>query len=208
MKPEKEDRRAQYSKRVIRESLYALAQEKPLSRITVTELCAHADVNRSTFYAYYTDIDDLQKKIVKEFFETQRTYINSALRILSQKKDITHLSVNDFQEISRQYLTTVRKNRALYRYILNGNSARSVLVESNRRFFREMSRDMPPDLRAVFLRSFTFASGGSNALIFQWLETDCEAPLEPLARALAYYYNGVFNGQYFARLHKESTPKE
>ena len=71
--PEKrEDRRTQYSKRVIREALYELMQEKPLNKITVTEICALADVNRSTFYAYYTDIFNLHESIIKEFYTVQK----------------------------------------------------------------------------------------------------------------------------------------
>ena len=68
METKRDDRRTQYSKRVIKESLLELLQEKPLNKITVKELCDRADVNRSTFYAYYTDIYELHRKMVKEFF--------------------------------------------------------------------------------------------------------------------------------------------
>ena len=67
MKPEKEDRRAQYPKRVIRESLYALSQEKPLSRITVTELCSRARINKKTFYHYYETLDALLAEMQTEY---------------------------------------------------------------------------------------------------------------------------------------------
>ncbi len=43
--------------------------EKPLHKITVKELCAVADVNRSTFYAHYEDIycmvQDIEKGIIE-----------------------------------------------------------------------------------------------------------------------------------------------
>ena len=65
----RDDRRAAYSKKMIRESLYELMKTKPLNKITVKEICETADVNRSTFYAYYMDIYDLHQKITKEFFD-------------------------------------------------------------------------------------------------------------------------------------------
>lgn len=198
MAQRKEDRRAQYSKRVIREALYELMQKKPLNKITVTEICALADVNRSTFYAYYTDIFDLHRKILKEFYEIQRGYINRVVQLLGGK-DITRLAIPDFQEISRAYLTTVKENRTVYRFVFNGNASRAALTSIDKVYFHELSRDMPEELKRIFRRSFTFVSGGTASLIVNWLETDCAEPLEPLSRALAYFYNGVFNGQTFAR---------
>ena len=198
MAERREDRRAQYSKRVIREALYELMQQKPLNKITVTEICALADVNRSTFYAYYTDIFDLHRKILKEFYEIQRGYINRVMQFLGDK-DITRLTIPEFQEISRAYLTTVKENRTLYRFVFNGNASRAAITSIDKVYFHKLSRDMPEELKRIFRRSFTFVSGGTASLIVNWLETDCAEPLEPLSRALAYFYNGVFNGQTFAR---------
>ena len=86
MEPKRDDRRTQYSKRVIKESLFELMQEKPINKITVKELCERADVNRSTFYAYYTDIYDLDRKIIKEFFKMQRRFSTAALRFWIPKR--------------------------------------------------------------------------------------------------------------------------
>jgi len=62
MKNEKTDRRVKYRKMVLRESLTKLMQEKPISRITIKELCEDADINRATFYSHYNDQFDLLKK--------------------------------------------------------------------------------------------------------------------------------------------------
>ena len=49
------DRRTKYTKSVIRQALFDLLKEKPLNKITVTDICKMADINRSTFYSYYED---------------------------------------------------------------------------------------------------------------------------------------------------------
>ena len=49
------DRRTAYTRMVIKESLYKLLEKKHLSEITVKELCAQADINRTTFYRNYME---------------------------------------------------------------------------------------------------------------------------------------------------------
>ena len=49
-------------KRIFRAFL-ELSGVKSIDKITVSELCERADVNRSTFYRYYYDIYDLQSKM-------------------------------------------------------------------------------------------------------------------------------------------------
>lgn len=65
---EKENRRVRYTKMVLRESLLSLLEKKPISKITVSELCQIADINRGTFYSYYQDVFDLLEKIEDEFY--------------------------------------------------------------------------------------------------------------------------------------------
>lgn len=64
------NRRVQYTRRVLKESFLELLLEKPAGQITVTELCQSADVNRTTFYMHYDDVSDLKCKIEDEFYDT------------------------------------------------------------------------------------------------------------------------------------------
>ena len=59
----KESRKTLMTKKVFREVLLELLQSKPLSRITITEICEKADLNRSTFYAHYVEVGDLLHEI-------------------------------------------------------------------------------------------------------------------------------------------------
>lgn len=67
-KPEtKTDRRVLYTKMFLRESLLELMKEKPVDKITPTELCRHAQINRNTFYSHYYTVRDLLQEIEEEF---------------------------------------------------------------------------------------------------------------------------------------------
>lgn len=55
----KMDRRTRRTRLLLQEALLRLLADKPLNRITVTELTELADVNRVTFYAHYHDVYDM-----------------------------------------------------------------------------------------------------------------------------------------------------
>lgn len=68
------DRRIQYTLMVLKESLMELLNDKPISSITIKELCALADINRSTFYHHFADQYDLLQNIEDEIIhELQQT---------------------------------------------------------------------------------------------------------------------------------------
>lgn len=55
----KTDARVCYTRRVIKESLLRLLEDRPVNRITVKEVCEAAQINRATFYAHFTDCFDV-----------------------------------------------------------------------------------------------------------------------------------------------------
>lgn len=199
MPEKKEDRRTEYSKRVIRESLYELMLEKPLNKISVKEICEKADVNRSTFYSYYTDIYDLNEKILKQFFRCQHYVVKNAAAVLAKNEDITDLQVADFYEIFFFYLTTIKENKDLYKFVFHQNSSQSVFVSFRKVFYFRIKSLLPPDtpekIAAALRDSFAFVNGGTTALLTEWLSSDCRnESTEQLARKLSYFAYGVFNG--------------
>jgi AcrR family transcriptional regulator len=74
----KTDRRILYTKMVLRESLLELMREKPIGKITPTELCRRADINRNTFYAHYDSPESLLSSIEDELYaEINRSLTDS-----------------------------------------------------------------------------------------------------------------------------------
>lgn len=73
------DRRTKYTRSVIREALMGLLQIKPYTKISVTELCRLADINRGTFYIHYFDVDDVLDDILAESFSDVSGTINHVL---------------------------------------------------------------------------------------------------------------------------------
>ena len=65
----KEDRRIRKSKSALKRALFEQIMKKRFSKITVSEICESADVNRSTFYSNYEDMQALLSDIHNDFFE-------------------------------------------------------------------------------------------------------------------------------------------
>ena len=61
------NRRTAYTKTAIRRTFFELLEEKDFDKISVREICQRADINRSTFYRHYDDINALMKSIEAEF---------------------------------------------------------------------------------------------------------------------------------------------
>lgn len=66
------DARVRYTRMIIEQSFFELLRDKPVGKITVTELCEKAQINRATFYKHYLDISDLMEKIEENLFDQIR----------------------------------------------------------------------------------------------------------------------------------------
>lgn len=65
-KPRKMDRRTRYTRQAIRDALLELMKQKSFSKVTVTEICKLAEMNRGTFYLHYLDLEDVLDDILTE----------------------------------------------------------------------------------------------------------------------------------------------
>ena len=79
----KTDARVQRTRDALGDALITLMQEKPFDTITVQDVLDRAHVSRSTFYAHYSDKDDLLMSDAEEFFEA----LSMALSQLGDKSD-------------------------------------------------------------------------------------------------------------------------
>lgn len=100
----KESRKTRYTKMVLQDSLFELMEKKPIEKITIKELCENADINRTTFYAHYSDQYDLLAKIENETI----SWAKDAIANLTYKND-RHESINMLEGIFK-YIVENSKN--------------------------------------------------------------------------------------------------
>ena len=104
-------------------ALFALLEETPFEKITLTQLCDASMVPRSTFYRYFEDKYDLLYYCLQTFFETVRldrdimylkdgkghAFVDKLISVIDQNKDsftkICRTNKNGiFMDILRNYL--------------------------------------------------------------------------------------------------------
>ena len=82
-----EDKRIRRTKKLLRQALTRLMQQKDFQSITVTDVVREADINRGTFYAHYRDVYDLREKIEAEMIEDFRELIADLHPVLARAVD-------------------------------------------------------------------------------------------------------------------------
>lgn len=94
MEKETMDQRVRLTRKLLKDALVQLMQTQHISEISVRSLCELADINRSTFYAHYTDPSDLLRQIEQEVMGNLKRYL--------EKQDY-----QDNRPISAQVLTRI-----------------------------------------------------------------------------------------------------
>ena len=94
----KNNKRRKESIEKIEKVFIQLLQTKELDKISVSDICKKADLNRSTFYSNYIDIYDLADKIRKhleeEFLNLYSTEISQGLRTDNFLRLLQHIYEN------------------------------------------------------------------------------------------------------------------
>ena len=76
----KTDRRTLYTKGVIKEAYLVALKTKHYDKITVSELCSAAEINRSTFYLHYADalavFDEILDELLSEIVGNIEAYLS------------------------------------------------------------------------------------------------------------------------------------
>ena len=112
MKEGKLDRRVKYTKTMLKDALVNFMQKQHISSISVKALCETADINRSTFYAHYTDQYDLLRQTEDD--------VITKLRLHLEQQDYNHKLPISAQVLTR-ILEYAKENAELFKVLLSEN---------------------------------------------------------------------------------------
>lgn len=182
------DRRIKYTKRVLNESLISFLEGKEITKITVTEICNKADVNRSTYYAHYSDpydqLNQLKAELLGELTEyivqmdtedipkeeSQYTVLKSVLDYIDTKKNIFRILLGKSGDHKLQEeILSILGEKAFGEDLTNGRSEEEI----------------------KFL--LMYASNGCFGIFYHWLMSDEDISPELAARMMADYSRNLLN---------------
>ena len=113
-----EYRSAIRSRTLIKGALADLLQEKPLEKITVTDVVNRAGINRGTFYAHYSDVPDVINRVIQQTFAGIREALSPRILPL---EDVPGAIMNSIQSILDFYKKIMNSTAApmLHEQIIN-----------------------------------------------------------------------------------------
>ena len=109
----KEDLRVIKTKNILYNTLLEVLKEKPFEEIKVSDICNRALVNRSTFYAHYSDKYELFSSYISDLKE-------SLISELKKNENI-HTSKEYFLEMIRLFLNHIEEKKNFYSSIMVNN---------------------------------------------------------------------------------------
>lgn len=170
------DRRIKYTKKVLKEVTLELLNEKEINKITVSEICRKADVNRATFYRYYLDVFDLVDKIVKEFVEE--------LKITLENNTETS-SISSFSE---NLLNVFLDNKELVKIIFNNKNHANFLNDVLEIAYEKCSKKWQEDNPNISKEELEYASlfifNGALGVVNYWIKNDFDKSVEEISNII------------------------
>lgn len=173
-----EYRSAIRSRKLINSALADLLQEKPLDKITVTDVVQRADINRGTFYAHYTDIPDVIDHLAEQSFHRIRDMLMEQPRPLSQVPDA-------FLELLK---TILEEDLDFYRKVMASNASSllldrlcSILID----FLFQHEDAFSTSSHEEYVFSIYFCAGGLTSLYRNWFSGRLPYSLDMLTQEAA-----------------------
>ena len=174
MEKEQENQRVRITKMLLKDALTKLLYEKKIEKVTVSELCEAAGVNRSTFYKHYGSQFDVLDDIEKDFFhaaeemlthnEDGRSGICSFLEFLKKEREKIYVVIilaADTDFIKRVF------NIPPLRYLSQENFDKNFTERQNE-----------------YMRIYEY--NGGYALIREWVASGCKEEPEEIEKLLLH----------------------
>ena len=156
-----DNRRVRMTKRLIKDAYLELLEENPDARVSVTDICERADLNRSTFYAHYEDTRQLRREMERDILEQVPVLIDLPDELSSDERLVDALE---------RFFSYIRANAQMFRVLL--------LQADNRDFTRRLIDAVlkkyhvnPPHFPTFESEcGYIFVVTGAIGLMGAWLE--------------------------------------
>ena len=160
----KNNQRTRLSKMLLKYALMDLLSEKgSVTKISVRELCERADLNRSTFYAHYSEPKELLEEVEAELLDATREHLQK----IGAENDIgAHRYLLSF-------LMYIKENDKPFRTLLidagDPEFRSKFMQQSIIQFVENLNISFPKDQEQYI---YSYILNGSTGVIIQWMRSD------------------------------------
>lgn len=158
------------TKKKLTNTLLVLLKDKRLQDITVLELCKKANINRTTFYKYYKDVEDLVIKTEDSLLVELEQHIGDIKR-------------NYLISFTGKIIEAIGEKKEIYTKLLGENGDHTFLrrilslvyepsIEEWQKLLKKATRE---DLEKIY----NFIVDGTIGIVENWIKDGCKD--EPIA---------------------------
>lgn len=185
--PKAEYRSAIRSRKMINAALADLLLEKPLDKITVTDVVSRAQINRGTFYAHYADIPDVIDNLIQQTFAGIREAIplqpenlnQIPITLLGKIQQLLEADLEFYQKIMNSTAAPLMMNRLM-------DVVLEYLLENEALFFPDK-----PEQYAITIR---FCAAGLSGLYRDWFTGKLSMTLDELTATATAFLQQIIAG--------------
>ncbi|ENK1242834.1 TetR/AcrR family transcriptional regulator [Clostridium sporogenes] len=171
----------QYTKKMIREVFIKMLNERPLNKITVKDIATSCEINRNTFYYYYTDIYAL----LSEIFQTElQTVIDEYNDTLSWEESFivaAKFALENKTAVYHVYNSMQREELVNYIYNVSGN----VMI----RYIERVSDGISASLEDIKLIA-SFYQCALTEMVVQWIAAGMKEDPDTIIRRIGQLFDG------------------
>ncbi len=171
----------QYTKKMISKVFIEMLNERPLNKITVKDIVKECEINRNTFYYYYTDI----YAVLSEIFQTElQTVIDEYNDTLSWEESFlvaTKSALENKTAIYHVYNSMRREELENYIYNISGN----VMLQ----YVKKVSDGIPASSEDKKLIA-SFYQCALTGMVLRWIASGMKEDPDIIIRRIGYLFDG------------------
>lgn len=166
------NKRRQASQRKIEDAFVEMMQDTDFDKLSVTEICKRAHVNRTTFYACYEDIYDLVRKVMLMLWQD--------IESLYEHEERDLFTIFDFLPL----LQYVYQHQQLFHACFKLGAVNFPVKKYNEEFAKRFFKDGTVPYHIEFFRA------GFNRVLEMWLDGGCKESPEEIDEIIRAEYEG------------------
>jgi len=167
--------------KMIREAFIKMLNDRPLNKITVKDIAAACEINRNTFYYYYTDVYALLSEIFQMELQTVIDEYNDTFSWEESFIVATKFALENKRAVYHIYNSMQREELVNYIYDVSGN----VMI----RYVEKISEDIPASAEDRKLIA-SFYQCALTQMIMRWISTGMKENPNIVVRRIGQLFDG------------------
>lgn len=171
------DARVRYTRMIIDQCFLELLTKKHFSRITVTELCTMAQINRATFYKHYQDVPQLLETMCDQ--------------ILQQIHQLIQEHAQHTDKLTMPILRYICDHAQTLKILGSSNADPELMAKIYRSCFDitypDICERLPDAKEEERQMLYSFLSSGSAGILSRWMEQGMKQSPEAVSEILLQF---------------------